>query len=426
MRGDAPVRIQRFQHRQPPARLADRSGRRRIEPAQARRIAHPPKRAVEQQAGKIAFQYLGRVEGRHARRRRRLPQPIGDARSLPRRTSRALDGRRLACPFRHQPRDTGRAIIARTPRQAGIHDDPHALDGQAGFRDGGRQDDLASPGPGRPDRGALGGGVQASVQLVHLRRAALQPFGRPLDLRHAGQKGQQVALRFLGQRQPDRSRHLILDPLFRRTSQMAQVQGLYLPRALDDGRLAQQRGEASAIQRRRHRHDAQVRPQRVLRIECQRQPEIAVQAALMHLVEQHSGHACQFRIVLDSPHENAFGQHQQPRARGLPAVHARCIADGPARFLAHQFRDPLRRRARRQASGRKQQDLAGAPWFAQQRGRDRRRLARAGRRHQHGVAACTQDSEQIGQHGMDGQVDHSVPVAPFLARRKGLLAAKGS
>ena len=172
------------------------------------------------------------------------------------------------------------------------------------------------------------------MQHVDLERATLDPFGGALDFPDAGQEGEQVALRFFLQRAADGGGHLILDPLFGMAADRTQLQRLDLALALDDGRAIEQGGETRAVERGRHRQDTQVRAQRRLRIERQRQAEIAVQAALMHFVEQHGRHAGQFGIILDTTDENALGQYQQARLRADLAVHPRRIADRAAGLLA--------------------------------------------------------------------------------------------
>ena len=246
-------------------------------------------------------------------------------------------------------------------------------------------------------------------------RHAFDSLGRSLDLRDAGQEGEQIAFRLFGERPTDCRRHLVLDPLLGCAADMAQFKRLDAALALDHRRSIQQRSEARAIQCRRHRHDPQIGPQPSLRIQHQRQPEIAVEAALMHFVEQHGGHAGQFRVILYPPHENALGQHQQAGLGARPAIHPRRIADRAARLLAHQFGDPLRRCACRQPARRKHQHLPIAPGLIQQSGCNRRGLARPRRRHQHGVAPRPQGGEQVGQHGMNGQVGHA-PLSPGARR----------
>ena len=416
MRRDPTVAIQRLQRGQPCPRLGDGCGGRGIEPAQRPRIAHAPQCAVEQQAGKVAFQYLRRIEGGHASARGCFPQAIGDAGPLPRGAARTLGRRRLACPFGHQPGDARRPVITGPPRQPAVDDDPHTVDGQAGFRDAGRQYDLARARPRWPDCGPLCGGIKRSVEEMHVIGAAVDPLRRAFNLSHARQEGEQVAFRFLADGAADGGGHLILDPSFHMAADMTQFERLDAALALDHRCVAQQGGEARAVEGCGHGHDAQVRAQRLLRVERQREAEIAVQTALMHFVEQHRRHARQFGVVLNPADENALCQHQQTGTRRHFAVHPRGIADRAARLFAQHFGDPFGSGAGGETAGGKQQDLPAAPWFVQQRGCDRRRLASPRRRDQHGVAAGAQRSEQVGQDGMDGQGAHGPSSRPIDAK----------
>ena len=115
----------------------------------------------------------------------------------------------------------------------------------------------------------------------------------------------------------------------------------------------------------------------------------------MDFVEQHRRYAGQFGVVLNAADKDAFGQHQQPGAGRLFAVHPRRIADRAAGLFAQHFGDPLGRSAGGEAAGGEQEYLSAAPGLVEQGGGHRRRLARAGRRDQHGVAAGAQCGQQF-------------------------------
>ena len=119
----------------------------------------------------------------------------------------------------------------------------------------------------------------------HLCRQPGQPLRRPLDLRDAGQEGEQSALLLLGQRAPDRGSHLLLDPPLRAPGKVTQLDRMGAALAFDHGRIFHQRRETRAVQRCRHSHQPQVGPERALRVKRKRESEIAVEAAFMHLVE---------------------------------------------------------------------------------------------------------------------------------------------
>src|SRR3546814_19634554 len=61
--------------------------------------------------------------------------------------------------------------------------------------------------------------------------------------------------------------------------------------ASDHGSGAEQGPEPRAVERRRHGDEAKVVAQSLLRVDRQREREIAVEAAFVHLVEQHRRHA---------------------------------------------------------------------------------------------------------------------------------------
>ncbi len=223
----------------------------------------------------------------------------------------------------------------------------------------------------------------------------VQPLRRAVDLRHAGQESENAAI-ILGQRKADRTRHLILDPRFAAASDMAQVEAVAAAFALDHGG-AHQRRKARTVQRRRHRHQPQVGPQSGLRIERQRQCEIAVEAAFVNLVEQHRRYPRQFGIGLNAIDENPLRQNGDARRRRPLAVHARGIAIGRADRFPRQFGHAFGSGARGEAAGGEQQDFAVAPRLAQQRGGNRGGLARAGRGDQHQVRSVAQRRDNVGK-----------------------------
>src|SRR3546814_9287309 len=105
-------------------------------------------------------------------------------------------------------------------------------------------------------------------------------------------------------------------------------------RSLDHRAIAHQRGEARTVERRRHRDQPQIGAQRGLRVEREREAEIAVEAAFVDLVEQHRRHPGKLWIGLDAIDENALGDDRDARFRRALAVHPRRVAKGLARRLA--------------------------------------------------------------------------------------------
>ena len=175
------------------------------------------------------------------------------------------------------------------------------------------------------------------------------------------------------------------------------------PLALDDGRVAHQAGEAATVERRRHGDESQIGAQSSLRIQRQRQAEIAVEAAFVHFVEQHGRDARQFGIGLDARDENALGDDGHAGRGADLGIHAGGIAEGAADRLLGERRHPLGCGAGREAAGGEEQDLACAPGLAEKRGRDSGGLASARRCDEDGVGGVSERGQQVGQDGVDGQ-----------------------
>ena len=78
------------------------------------------------------------------------------------------------------------------------------------------------------------------------------------------------------------------------------------------------------------------------RIEGQRERQVAIEAALMHFVEQHGGDAPELGIGLEPRQINAMSHGDDARRLPNLAVEAGGVADGVASLLAalprHEFR----------------------------------------------------------------------------------------
>src|SRR3546814_3115404 len=107
----------------------------------------------------------------------------------------------------------------------------------------------------------------------------------------------------------------VLDPAFGAAAEIAQVERVGTALALDHRAIAHQRGEARTVERRRHRDQPQIGAQRGLRVEREREAEIAVEAAFVDLVEQHRRHPGKLWIGLDAIDENALGDDRDARFR---------------------------------------------------------------------------------------------------------------
>ena len=384
-------------------RLVDRGGRRRIEPGELARVGHAPQGAVEKQGGEIGLENLGRIEARQSGGRGFFPEAVDGSGALAAGAAGALGDGGLAGALGDQAGDAGGAVVAGAAGEAGIDDDADAVEGETGLGDGRGQHDFAPAGRRRGDGGTLRRGLEAAVEAVEVGACGerrLQPLGGALDLGDAGEKGEQAALR-LGKGAADGGGHVVLDAPFGRAAEMDQRDGVGAAFAADHRRAAHQVGEALAVEGGGHSEEAEVRPERGLCIEGEGEAEVAVEAALVDLVEQDGGHAGELGVGLDAVPEDAFGEHGDPGAGGAPGVEAGGVADRAADGLAGELRHPLRGGPGGEAPGGEEQDLALAPRFGEEGGRDGGGLAGARRGDEHGVWRLAQCGEQVREDRVD-------------------------
>ena len=304
--------------------------------ASSRGSATPQMRAIEQQGAEIGLQDLGRVEARQARSRRFLPEPIDDSRRLPPGPAGALGDRGLARPLGDQPGDPGAAIVARPPGEAAIDDDPDSVEGQAGLGDRGGEHELAparrrrrrSPRAARPDRGCrgAGGGRRRRAAGRAARRSARsrrRRAGRRAGSPSASPSARRIAaaisssIRFSAERPIWRSSIGWLRPSLSIAGAPPISAAKRAPSRVADIATSRRSGRSAR-----------------LRVERQSEAEIAVEAALVHFVEQHRRDALELRIGLDPVAEYALGQDQDPGRRRSLAVEPRRIADRRRRPLS--------------------------------------------------------------------------------------------
>src|SRR5262249_60223872 len=110
--------------------------------------------------------------------------------------------------------------------------------------------------------------------------------------------------------------------------------------ALDDWRIAEELGDARAVERRRHDQELELSSQGLLHVARERQAEVGVEGALMELIEQNGGDARKRRIVEYEPREDALGHDFDARRRGDFAAEAPAVAHARAHRLAPRSRPP--------------------------------------------------------------------------------------
>ncbi len=249
-------------------------------------------------------------------------------------------------------------IEARAAPEAAIHHHAHAVDGERGFRDRSREDDLAPALRIAADRLVLLGQGQVAIERQDDGAIlARQPFLGAADLRGAGQEGEDVAALF-ADRAADGGGHAILQPGVGIVAQMAGLDRKGAPFAAQALGARNALRHAFAVQGRRHDHEAQIVAQAGLRLQREGQRHVAFDGALMELVEQDRGDSRQRRIALQLAQEEAGRHGFDARLRPHLAVEAHAIADGLAHLLAQHRRHARRRPARRQPPRLQHDDLA--------------------------------------------------------------------
>ena len=408
---DAAVGIERFQIVQQQPRFLQRRGGWRIEEGERRGVGDAPGGAVEQQRGKVGGEDLRPGEGLERTIAGLLPEPVADAGLGAAGAAATLVGGRTASALGDKPGDADIGLVKRHPRQAGIDDDTHALDGQRGLGDRGRQHDLAPAQGGRQYGAVLLGLVERTIERRDLDSGIADLFAQalldPANLALAGQEDEERAA-LLVQRQQDGLGDLVLDALQRVAAEIACLDGIGATLALNHRGIAEQARDSRAVERRRHHEDAQVLAQTGLGVERQSEAEIGIERALVKFVEEYRRDTLQRGVVEDHPSENAFGDDLDARLR--PDLRAE--ADTQADRLTDTLAKRLRHAGGGAAGGepaRLQHDQLAAlaailgPGLVQQGERHARGLAGAGRGDEHRVRPRAQGGGQIVENGVDRQ-----------------------
>ena len=172
VRADAPLPIERPQACEQVARARQLRRRRRVEPAQRRRVPRAPAGELQRERRQIRIEDLRRRVGGERGVRTLAPGAVAHPGLRAAGAPLALLGGRARDALGLQAPHAGGRIEARAPRQARVDHDGHALDGEAGLGDVGREHDLAHAGGGGCERGALRLGPQVPEERQHARRAA--------------------------------------------------------------------------------------------------------------------------------------------------------------------------------------------------------------------------------------------------------------
>ena len=312
------------------------AARRRIEPAERRRVGRAPAGQFERQRRQVGVDDLGRRLRRQRRVRGLRPQAITDARRGAAGAAAALVGRgardrarsasRLMPEFgskrwrRSSPASTTmrtpsivRLVSARLVATTTLRCPPAA----------GRSAASCAAASRSPYSGSTSSERSAAARASQHRRISAAP-GRKTSTSPG-------SVRHRLQRHPRRACFDRLRPRLTPAGAAADVVRVDVERAPggahDDRAVAEQSRDGRAVERGRHHQQAQVVAQVPLRVERQREAEVGLQVALVELVEDHAADVLERRIVLQQARQDAFGDDFDAR-RGTDArLEPRAIAD---------------------------------------------------------------------------------------------------
>ncbi len=148
----------------------------------------------------------------------------------------------------------------------------------------------------------------------------------------------------------------------------------------------------------------QIRTHRVLQLTDHRQRHVALQVALVELVEHDDADVLEESVADEVAREDALGEEPEAGRRAARAGETDAIADLVADLRAALARHELRRGAGRDPARLDHDDLlpTGEPGIEERR-RHPRRLPRPRRRPQHHAVGAGQCRDDVGQQRIDRQ-----------------------
>ena len=163
-RGDVSLAVQGAEGEQHRLRLGEMGGRGRVEQAQCVRFMHPPAGQIQNHLAQVGAHDLRRVKGLEGVVLAHAPQPIAVPRAEASGPPGPLGGRGVRDALGGQPAQAAVGVELRAPFPAAVHHGVDALDGDAGFGNGGGQDDAPFSLRVRLHRSGLGRQAQVAVQ----------------------------------------------------------------------------------------------------------------------------------------------------------------------------------------------------------------------------------------------------------------------
>ncbi len=404
-RGDAPVLAQRVEVAQEGGRGLHGAGGRRVGPLQRRHVAYAPAGELQHGRREVRVQHLGRAGLLQQRVRAFAPQAVGGAGRDAARAARALLGRVAGDAGGDETREARRGVEAGGARQARVHDDAHALQGEARLRDARGEHHAPTSRRVGQDGAALLLRRQVAVegQHAHVRVPRGERALRAADLARAGQEGQHVPL-VPRERVGDGAGHGLGGIPGEVRVRVPELHGV-LPSGGRHERCvhAQLRGQGR-VERGGHDQDAQVVAQRALHLAQQHVREVRVEGPLVELVEDHEAHPGEFRVPLETAREDALRHDLHAGAGTHAGLEAHPVARRRADVLPEVLREARRDGPRRDPAWLEHHDGAPVqPRLVQEFEGHDGALARAGRGLQQHQRVRPQRGAQVGEDVVDGQ-----------------------
>ena len=179
------------------------------------------------------------------------------------------------------------------------------------------------------------------------------------------------------------------------------------PSERTDG-ASEEAGHRRRVERGRHDDELQIRARGLLEAAQQRQRQVALEVALVELVEHDHAHAGQAGLGDQPAGEQPLGDEAQPRPGPGHLLEADLPADRLAGPLPQLLGHAPRRHAGREPPRLEDDDLAVAGQAGrEQRGGDAGGLAGAGRRLDDERPAPAQGRHDVGEDGVDGERAHA-------------------
>ena len=243
--------------------------------------------------------------------------------------------------------------------------------------------------------------MERQHQEIRAPREGREGLAGPADLERPGEEDEHVALEPVADEPPHRRRDLDLERPIVGAREV--LDGDVEEPALGaEHRRLEEGGDRGALERRRHHPDAEVGPRGALQRAQERESDVALEVALVELVEQDGADAGEAAIAEEPACEHALGHEGDPRARSGPVLEPHPVSHGAADLLAELLGHAPGRQPRGEPAGLEHHDLAALGRAVVEQGpRHPRRLARARGRLEDEAPPVAQRARHVGQQRID-------------------------